>query len=88
MVDRLSHYAPQALALLRVVAALLFVEAGTMLLFNIPASTSSLPAGAGDPLKHLLPAGAMQGRTDFGNAGYGGPCPPPGKPHHSAATWV
>jgi hypothetical protein len=24
----------------------------------------------------------VQGRTDFGTPGYGGPCPPPGKPHH------
>jgi Raf kinase inhibitor-like YbhB/YbcL family protein len=23
----------------------------------------------------------VQGRTDFGTTGYGGPCPPPGKPH-------
>src|SRR5882724_10990541 len=38
-------------------------------------------AGAGDPQKNLLPAGAVQGRTDFGTPGYGGPCPPPGKPH-------
>ena len=52
------------------------------LVYNIPASTSSLPAGAGDAHKSLLPAGAVQGRTDFGTAGYGGPCPPPGKPHH------
>jgi hypothetical protein len=29
-----------------------------------------------------MPAGAVQGRTDYGSAGYGGPCPPPGKPHH------
>lgn len=54
--------------------------------YNIPASLSSLPAGAGagagDPQKGLLPAGAVQGRTDFGAPGYGGPCPPPGKPHH------
>ena len=50
--------------------------------YNIPASLSSLPAGAGDPLKSLLPAAAVQGRTDFGTPGYGGPCPPPGKPHH------
>jgi Raf kinase inhibitor-like YbhB/YbcL family protein len=50
--------------------------------YNIPASVSSLPAGAGDPQKNLLPAGAVQGRTDFGTPGYGGPCPPPGKPHH------
>jgi Raf kinase inhibitor-like YbhB/YbcL family protein len=50
--------------------------------YNIPAGTSSLPQGAGDPQQHLLPPGAMQGRTDFGSAGYGGPCPPPGAPHH------
>ena len=50
--------------------------------YNIPAGTSALAAGAGDARKNLLPAGAVQGRTDFGTAGYGGPCPPPGKPHH------
>jgi Raf kinase inhibitor-like YbhB/YbcL family protein len=49
--------------------------------YDIPASATSLPAGAGDPKKNLLPAGALQGRTDFGTQGYGGPCPPPGKPH-------
>ena len=49
--------------------------------YNIPAGTSSLPAGAGDPRKHLLPAGAVQGRTDYGTSGYGGPAPPPGPPH-------
>jgi Raf kinase inhibitor-like YbhB/YbcL family protein len=52
------------------------------LVYNIPATTSSLAAGAGDATKNLLPAGAVQGRTDFGTSGYGGPCPPPGKPHH------
>jgi Raf kinase inhibitor-like YbhB/YbcL family protein len=50
--------------------------------YNIPATQSSLPAGAGDPQKKLLPAGAVQGRSDFGTPGYGGPCPPPGAPHH------
>jgi len=49
--------------------------------YNIPANVSSLPAGAGDPKKSLLPSGALEGRTDFGDPGYGGPCPPPGKPH-------
>jgi Raf kinase inhibitor-like YbhB/YbcL family protein len=28
-----------------------------------------------------LAGGARQGRNDFGKIGYGGPCPPPGKPH-------
>ena len=54
--------------------------------YNIPAGVISLPAGAGagagDPQKGVLPAGAVQGRTDFGAPGYGGPCPPPGRPHH------
>ena len=51
--------------------------------YNIPATTSQLAAGAGDPKTHLLPAGAVQGNTDFGSPGYGGPCPPAGdKPHH------
>jgi Raf kinase inhibitor-like YbhB/YbcL family protein len=50
--------------------------------YNIPADATSLPANAGDPKKNLMPAAAVQGRTDFGTPGYGGPCPPPGKPHH------
>ena len=52
------------------------------LIYNIPANVSALASGAGDPKKGLLPAGSVQGRTDFGSTGYGGPCPPPGKPHH------
>ncbi len=52
------------------------------IVYNIPPGTTSLPAGAGDPKKGLMPAGAVQGRTDYGGVGYGGPCPPPGKPHH------
>jgi Raf kinase inhibitor-like YbhB/YbcL family protein len=55
--------------------------------FNIPASTTRLPEGAGDATKNLLPAGAVQGNTDFGAPGYGGPCPPKGdKPHHYIFT--
>lgn len=50
--------------------------------WNIPAGTTSLPADAGNPGARSLPPGAVQGRTDFGAPGYGGPCPPPGaKPH-------
>lgn len=48
--------------------------------YNIPADTTSLPEGAGSS-GGKLPAGAQQGRTDYGKPGYGGPCPPPGKPH-------
>ena len=52
------------------------------IIYNIPASATSIPADAGNTQNMLLPGGAVQGRTDFGTAGYGGPCPPPGKPHH------
>ena len=52
------------------------------IVYNIPAGTASLPAGAGDPKKNLLPKGAVQGPTDYGMRAYGGPAPPPGKPHH------
>ena len=55
--------------------------------YNIPAGTTRLAAGAGDASKNLLPAGAVQGNTDFGVPGYGGPCPPKGdKPHHYIFT--
>ena len=55
--------------------------------FNIPAGTTSLPKGAGDVKKKLMPKGAIQGRNDFGTDGYGGPCPPAGdKPHHYLIT--
>jgi hypothetical protein len=52
------------------------------IVYNIPAEAVSIPAEAGDPKKRGLPTGAVQGRSDFGTPGYGGPCPPPGKPHH------
>ena len=55
--------------------------------FNIPASTTSVPLNAGDVKKKLMPKGAIQSRTDFGTDGYGGPCPPQGdKPHHYTLT--
>jgi Raf kinase inhibitor-like YbhB/YbcL family protein len=55
--------------------------------YNLPASTTSLPKNAGDPGKKLMPEGAIQSRTDFGAPGYGGPCPPPAdKPHHYHIT--
>jgi Raf kinase inhibitor-like YbhB/YbcL family protein len=55
--------------------------------FNIPPGTMSLPKGAGDVKKKLMPKGAIQSRTDFGTVGYGGPCPPRGdRPHHYQIT--
>ena len=47
---------------------------------DIPASSSELARGSGSG-KAELPTGALQARTDFGAAGYGGAAPPPGAPH-------
>jgi Raf kinase inhibitor-like YbhB/YbcL family protein len=51
---------------------------------NLPATTKELPAGSGSGSN--LPAGAVQTRTDFGAAGYGGAAPPPGRVHHYIFT--
>lgn len=48
-------------------------------LWNIPGDTNLLQEKL--PKKDKLPNGARQGITDFKRPGYGGPCPPPGKPH-------
>ena len=50
--------------------------------FDIPASESMLPTGAGTPGHAAMPAGVVQCKTDFGVPGYGGPCPPPGHGQH------
>ena len=48
-------------------------------LFNLPASARDLPGGV--PKVKELAGGGLQGTNDFRKIGYGGPCPPPGKPH-------
>lgn len=48
-------------------------------LFDLPSQTTDLPEGV--PKVDELPTGGRQGRNDFRKIGYGGPCPPPGKPH-------
>ena len=56
-------------------------------IFNIPPDTTSLPAGAGKPEGGGAPQGSIQSMTDFGQPGYGGPCPPQGdKPHRYIFT--
>jgi phosphatidylethanolamine-binding protein (PEBP) family uncharacterized protein len=44
------------------------------------------PTGSGwwHWLVYNIPANvtSLAGGADFGSSGYGGPCPPPGKPHH------
>ncbi len=48
-------------------------------LYDLAANTRELPEGVAK--QEQLSSGARQGRNDFGKIGYGGPCPPPGKPH-------
>ena len=48
-------------------------------LYNIPADQKQLMEGI-EPIGHL-PDGMVQGRNDFGNFGYGGPCPTLGETH-------
>jgi Raf kinase inhibitor-like YbhB/YbcL family protein len=48
-------------------------------LVNLPRDRRELEEAV--PAQELLPGGAKQGTNDFGKVGYGGPSPPPGKPH-------
>ena len=43
---------------------------------NIPADVTEIPAGG------PVPTGAVEGRTDYGPAGFGGAAPPPGHGPH------
>jgi Raf kinase inhibitor-like YbhB/YbcL family protein len=48
--------------------------------YGIPSNADSIGEGQG-------PSGARQGENDFGRAGYGAPCPPPGdEPHRYVFT--
>ncbi|MEK6606964.1 MAG: YbhB/YbcL family Raf kinase inhibitor-like protein [Myxococcota bacterium] len=59
------------------------------LLYDLPGDTASLAEGAsaggggkGDAKRTAaLPAGAKEGKNSWGKSAYGGPAPPPGKPH-------
>ncbi len=53
--------------------------------YDIPAKVTSLPTGV--VVKEPLPAGAKQGRNDYGERNFGGACPPQGdRPHHYVFT--
>lgn len=45
-------------------------------IYNIPLPVTNLPPAL--PRKEMLANGELQGQTDFGRVGYGGPCPPSG----------
>lgn len=49
------------------------------IIWNIPPQLSTLAEGV--PPIETLKNGARQGLNDFKQIGYGGPCPPPGRPH-------
>jgi Raf kinase inhibitor-like YbhB/YbcL family protein len=54
---------------------------------DIPADVHELAADAGALNSTTLPKGAIQGRTDYGVAAFGGTCPPKGdKPHRYIFT--
>ncbi|MDO5570070.1 MAG: YbhB/YbcL family Raf kinase inhibitor-like protein [Bacteroidales bacterium] len=52
------------------------------IIFNIPPKIQTIPSGAGDPTKNLIPFGSAQSKNDYGYYGYGGPCPPVGTGDH------
>lgn len=49
------------------------------ILYDIPPGTRQLQEGMAKQAQ--LPDGSRQGRNDFGDSGYRGPCPPGGSPH-------
>jgi len=50
------------------------------IIFNIPGDMKELHENV-TPSRNI-PDEVMLGTNSFGRIGYGGPCPPPGKPHH------
>ena len=52
------------------------------LVFDLPADTNGLKSNAGNLEKDLAPKGSIQSITSFGQAGFGGACPPEGHPPH------
>jgi Raf kinase inhibitor-like YbhB/YbcL family protein len=48
-------------------------------LYDLPANTTGLPEDVAKT--EIISNGAKQGMNTWPRLGYGGPCPPPGKPH-------
>jgi Raf kinase inhibitor-like YbhB/YbcL family protein len=48
-------------------------------IYDIPGTAKGLPEGI--PTDASLPDGSRQGRNSWNKSGYGGPSPPPGRPH-------
>jgi Raf kinase inhibitor-like YbhB/YbcL family protein len=50
------------------------------LVYNIPPGVRELAEGTST--QGAMPQGSAEGKNNFGQFGYGGPCPPRGNPHH------
>jgi Raf kinase inhibitor-like YbhB/YbcL family protein len=51
------------------------------MILNVPVGTKKLPEGAGNVASHKAPSGSIQLFNDWGEPGYGGPCPPGNSRH-------
>jgi len=49
------------------------------IIYDIPSTFEGLPEDV--PPASVMEYGIKQGLNSFGKVGYGGPCPPPGRPH-------
>lgn len=54
--------------------------------FNIGVGAYGMNPGAGTPRSGNAPGDTVHMKNGFGNYGYSGPCPPPGKPHRYIFT--
>jgi len=50
-------------------------------LYSLPPAVTALPENVAKTDRPKELGGGVQGRNDFHRAGYGGPCPPPGRAH-------
>lgn len=55
-------------------------------IYDLPPNLPGLPPGVS--AVETLPMGGVQGRTDFGRIGYGGPCPPSGSHRYFFKVYV